>query len=61
MQNKDKPTSTDDVFYTLCDVASISLPVELGKPEWTITSPMFTPHKRTLLAPDGKTILNLDR
>ena len=57
---KDRPTNTDNVFYTLCDAASILLPDSLSKPEWAITSPTFTQHKRTLLTPDGKTILELD-
>ena len=61
MLNKDKPTCADDVFYTLCDVASIILPSELSKPAWTLTSVQYTPHERTLLAPDGKTILHLDK
>ena len=57
---KDLRTNTDNVFYTLCDAASILLPDSLSKPEWAITSPTFTQHKRTLLTPDGKTILELD-
>ena len=57
---KDKPTNTDNVFYTLCDMASIVLPDTIGKPEWTISSPAYTPHRRTLLAPDGKTVIDLD-
>jgi len=57
---KDRPTSTDNVFYTLLDMASVQLPDSLAKPEQTITLPTFTPHKRTLLAPDGKTIINLE-
>lgn len=60
LANKDKPTNHDNIFYTLCDVASVSLPDSLSRPEWTITSPAFAPHKRTLLTPDGKTIIDLD-
>ncbi|MBO7067437.1 MAG: sulfatase-like hydrolase/transferase [Bacteroidaceae bacterium] len=60
LANKDQKTNTDNIFYTLCDVASIQLPDSLSKPEWTITSPAFAPHPRTLLTPDGKTILELE-
>jgi len=60
LANKDKKTNVDNIFYTLCDVASIQLPDSLSKPEWAITSPTFTTHKRTLLTPDGKTIIPLD-
>lgn len=58
--NKNKQTYIDNIFYTLCDVANIHLPDSLSKPEWTITSPSFVIHKRILLTPDGRTIINLD-
>lgn len=61
LANKDKKTNIDNIFYTLCDVASIQLPDSLSRPEWTITSPSFTiTQKRILLTPDGKTIIPLD-
>ena len=61
LANKDKKTYIDNIFYTLCDVASIQLPDSLNKPEWTITSPSFSAtQKRTLLTPDGKTIISID-
>ena len=61
LANKDKKTYIDNIFYTLCDVASIQLPDSLSRPEWTITSPSFSAtQKRTLLTPDGKTIISID-
>ena len=61
LANKDKKTYIDNIFFTLCDVASIQLPDSLNKPEWTITSPSFSAtQKRILLTPDGKTTINLN-
>lgn len=54
--NKDKATGADNLFYTICDLAGITLPKSVAKPQWAVSSPHFQTHQRTLLAPDGKTV-----
>lgn len=58
-KHKDMPTSADNVFYTVCEMADIRLNDELRKDEWNLMSKSFKPHQRTLLCPDGRKILEL--
>lgn len=57
--HKDLPTSADDVFYSLCSLANISLNEGQGKEGWDLLSTSYKPHPRTLLAPDGRTVVEL--
>lgn len=52
--NKDKPVNADNVFYSVCDMADITIASSYAKPDWSIFSPKLKPHERRLLVPDGK-------
>lgn len=56
-KNKDKPMNADVMFYTACDMADITLPKKYARKEWSVLSSSFTPHERTLLLPDGVSVL----
>ena len=58
--HKDKPVNADCVLYSVCDMADIVLHPSYGKPEWSVFSKTFIPHKRKLLVPDGKNVITLD-
>lgn len=47
----------NNMLAVMCDVLVLGLWIVAV---WAITSPTFTTHKRTLLTPDGKTIIPLD-
>lgn len=52
--NKDKPVNADNVFYSVCDMADITIAPSYAKPEWSVFSPKLKSHERRLLVPDGK-------
>lgn len=52
--NKDKPVNADNVFYSVCDMADITIAPSYAKPEWSVFNPSLRPHERRLLVPDGK-------
>ena len=52
--NKDKPVNADNVFYSVCDMADISIAPSYAKPEWSVFNSRLKPHERRLLVPDGK-------
>lgn len=56
-KNKQQPVNADIMFYTACDMADIELPKKYAKPDWSILSDKFKPHERTLILPDGISIL----
>ncbi len=58
--HKEKPVNADCVFYSVCDMADIVLHPNYSKPEWSVFSKTFIPHKRKLLVPDGKNAITLD-
>lgn len=53
-RHKDKPVNADNVFYSVCDMADITLKKDFAKPEWSIFNPYLKLHERRLLVPDGK-------
>lgn len=53
-KNKDKPINADNVFYSACDMADITLAKKYAKPEWSVFSKALRPHTRKLLVPDGR-------
>lgn len=53
-KNKDKPINADNVFYSACDMADISLAKKYAKPEWSVFRKDLRPHTRKLLVPDGR-------
>lgn len=52
--NREKPVNADNVFYSACDMADISLAKVYAKPEWSIFSKNLKLHERKLLVPDGR-------
>lgn len=52
--NKDKPVNADNVFYSVCDMADITLASQYAKPEWSVFGSRLQLHERKLLVPDGK-------
>ncbi len=52
--NKDKPVNADNVFYSVCDMADITLAPQYAKPEWSFFGSRMQLHERKLLVPDGK-------
>ena len=58
-ENKDLPTSADNIYYTLCDLANIHIPHHHKTRRMAVTSPSLQPHKRRLLTSDLKTIITL--
>ena len=58
-ENKDLPTSADNIYYTLCDLANIHIPHHHKTRSMAVTSPSLQPHKRRLLTSDLKTVITL--
>lgn len=53
-KNKSLPVNADNVFYSVCDMADITIGKQYAKPEWSIFSENIVLHERKLLVPDGK-------
>ena len=53
-RHKKSPVNADNVFYSLCDMAGISLSPQYAKPQWSVFADSLAPHERRLLVPDGK-------
>ena len=54
LSNKNKPVNSDNVFYSVCDMADITIDKKYSKPEWSVFAKNLKPHERKLLVPDGK-------
>lgn len=52
--NKNKPVNSDNIFYSVCDMADITIDKKYSKPEWSVFAKNLKPHERKLLVPDGK-------
>lgn len=52
--NKDKPVNADNVFYSVCDMADITISPMYAKAEWSVFNQHLQSHERKLLVPDGK-------
>lgn len=52
------PINSDNIFYTICGMAHMQLPLEYAYPTWDISSIDFLVHPRQLLL--GNQIINLD-
>lgn len=57
--NKDKPVNADNVFYSVCDMADISIARKYAKPEWSLFLKKLELHDRYILVPDGKNTLKV--
>ena len=55
-----EPVNGDYLFYTVCDMADITIDRNLWKPEWSLMSPEFSTHVRKVMMPDGLTVLSYD-
>lgn len=54
MKNKDLPVNADNIFYSMCDVADITICKQYANPQWSIFADKLQLHERKLLVPDGK-------
>ena len=54
------PINSDNVFYSVCDMANIHVDEKFMKDEWSVFSSRFRLHDRMLLLPDGANILHVD-
>lgn len=46
----DAPINADNIFYTLCGMTHIEMPEYFSNDAWDLSSPLFSPHPRTLYA-----------
>lgn len=58
--NKAQPVNSDNVFYSVCDMAGITLPHPYSDLTYSIFSPDFEVHPRYVLVPDGKNYIAVD-
>lgn len=54
LSNKNKPVNSDNIFYSVCDMADITVDKKYSMPEWSVFAKNLKPHERKLLVPDGK-------
>ncbi len=50
----------DCMFYSVCDMAGITLDSAYAKPIWSVFSASFREHERKVLVPDGVTCIFVD-
>lgn len=50
----------DCMFYSVCDMAGITLDSAYAKPAWSVFSASFREHERKVLVPDGVTCISVD-
>ena len=48
------------MYYSLCDMADITLYEQYSQPTWSIFSETFVEHPRLILVPDGKTTIQVE-
>lgn len=58
--HKDKPVNADNIFYTVCDMADITIAEQYTKLEWSLFNPYLQLHERRLLVPDGKNTIKVE-
>lgn len=54
VKNKDLPLNSDNIFYSVCDMADITIDKKYAMNDWSIFAKNIKPHRRKLLVPDGK-------
>lgn len=59
IKHKDEPVCGDHVFWSVLDMAGIVIDSTLQQEGMSIFGDSLRPHQRTLLLPDGKTIMEL--
>lgn len=60
IKHKDAPVCADHVFWSVLDMAGIRIDSTLQQDGMSIFGDTLLPHQRTLLLPDGKSIMTLD-
>lgn len=60
IKHKDEPVCADHVFWSVLDMAGIRIDSTLQQEGMSIFGDTLLPHKRTLLLPDGKSVLELN-
>lgn len=58
--NKKARINGDCMYYTLCDMADITLSEQYSQPTWSVLSERFAEHPRLVLVPDGKTCIQVE-
>lgn len=56
-KNKNRAVNSDNVFYSVCDMADITIDKKYAHPEWSIFNAKLKDHERKLLVPDGKNFI----
>ncbi len=60
IKHKDEPVCADHVFWSVLDMANIQIDSTLQQEGMSIFGDTLLPHRRTLLLPDGRSVLTLD-
>lgn len=60
IKHKDEPVCADHVFWSVLDMANIRIDSTLQQDGLSVFEDTLLPHRRTLLLPDGKSIMTLD-
>ena len=60
LQHKDNMVSADHIFWSILDMTGIRIDTTLQQEGLSIFGDSLLPHKRTLLLPDGNSVMELD-
>ena len=60
IKHKDAPVCADHVFWSVLDMADIRIDSTLQQEGMSVFGDTLLPHRRTLLLPDGRSVLTLD-
>lgn len=60
IKHKNMKINADNVFYSVCDMADISLERCYSKDDWSVFNDTLSFHPRRFLVPDGKNTIVLD-
>lgn len=55
-----RSVNADNIFYSVCDMADITIASQYAKPEWSIFSDSLQDHTRYILVPDGINYLKVE-
>ncbi len=58
--HKAAPINGDCMFYSVCDMAGITIDSAYAKPSWSVFATEFSPHPRYVLVPDGVTTIRVE-
>ncbi|MBQ9705901.1 MAG: phosphoethanolamine transferase [Paludibacteraceae bacterium] len=59
-RHKAEPVNSDNVFYSVCDMANLRVDVPPEYAAYSIFGDSLCRHERTVLVPDGKTVLTVE-